>query len=99
MCNVVGIRVVHYAVVSGCDKMCFWIERLRQLLEWYIACPLILTGPTRRRKQRLAPGSHWYSPSHDIANIALNIGIDHILWWLVPITQSIAEIFPVGGKI
>ena len=97
--NVVGIVIVHDAIIGGDNEMLLRIVGLGQFIEGNEACPFILTSPSWGRKQRLSSGTNGNGTGHDIANIALFIAIDQVLRWHIPVAQGVAELFPVGGLV
>ena len=93
--NIVGIVIVHHAVICRDNEMLLRVIGLRQLIKGDKTRPFILACPTRRGQEILPFCANGYGAGHHIANIPLIIGIYQILWWNIPVTQSLFELFPV----
>ena len=55
------------------------IVDLRELVEGNVAGPFVIVGIARHRHFAVALFAHWDARRHDVANIAVHVGVHHIL--------------------
>src|ERR1700736_791085 len=93
----VGI-VVRYNLVVGSRNMTGrGIKCLRQLLEWNPAIPVVLARPAGHRCASVASFADWHAARCKETNIAVAVGVDHVLHWRSKVSELFDPCWPVVG--